>query len=40
MVISSGIKVHMMELNNYIQYKDWKNNEEQRKFILEYNNVN
>lgn len=40
MVISSGIKVYMMELDNYIKHKTWKNNEEQRKFILEYNNVN
>jgi len=38
MVISSGIKVHMMELKNYIQIKNWKNNKEQRKFILEYKN--
>jgi hypothetical protein len=38
MVISSKIKVHMMELDNYIEYKTWKNNKEQRKFILEYMN--
>ena len=40
MVMSSEIKVHMMELKNYIQLKNWKNNEEQRKFILEYKNEN
>jgi hypothetical protein len=33
-----GIKVYMMELKNYIQLKNWKNDEEQRKFILEYQN--
>ena len=33
-----GVKVYMMELKNYIQLKNWKNDEEQRKFILEYNN--
>ena len=38
MVMSSEIKVHMMELNNYIKYKTWKNNKEQRKFILGYMN--
>jgi hypothetical protein len=31
-----NVWVHMMELENYIQIKEWKNNEEQRKFILEY----
>jgi hypothetical protein len=40
MVISSGIKVYMTELENYFKHKTWKNNEEQRKFILEYNSVN
>jgi hypothetical protein len=35
-----GIKVYMMELKNYIQLKNWKNDEEQRKFILEYKNEN
>ena len=38
MVMSSEIKVHMMELDNYIQYKTWKNDKEHRKFILEYTN--
>ena len=38
MVMRSEIKVHMMELNNYIEYKTWKNNKDQRKFILEYMN--
>jgi hypothetical protein len=33
-----NIQVHMMELTDYIQIKEWKNDEEQRKFILEYNN--
>ena len=33
-----GIEVYMMELKNYIQFKNWKNNEEQRKFIMEYQN--
>lgn len=33
-----SIRVHMMELKDFIKIKEWKNNEEQRKFILEYNN--
>ena len=35
---NEGVNVYMMELKNYIQLKSWKNNEEQRKFILEYKN--
>jgi hypothetical protein len=38
MLISSGIKVLMMEFDNYLTHKSWKNNQEQRKFILEYTN--
>jgi hypothetical protein len=38
MLIASGIKVLMMEFEDYLEHKTWKNNEEQRKFILEYNN--
>lgn len=33
-----NINVYMMELKNYIKIKNWKNNEEQRKFILEFQN--
>lgn len=36
MIISSGITVHMMNLNNYIKTNEWTNSTEQRKFILEY----
>ena len=36
LMATDGIEVNMMELNNYIELKTWKNNEEQRKFILEY----
>lgn len=32
------VEVHMMELEDYIKLKTWRNNEEQRKFILEYKN--
>jgi hypothetical protein len=32
------VTVYVMELKNYIQLKNWKNDEEQRKFILEYSN--
>jgi len=38
MLLGSDINVYMMNLDNYIQPKTWKNNEEQRKFILEYVN--
>jgi hypothetical protein len=37
-MVTDNIEVHMMELKNYIKYKTWKNNEDQRKFILEYKN--
>ena len=33
-----GVKVYMMELKNYIRLNNWKNDEDQRKFILEYKN--
>jgi glutamate-1-semialdehyde aminotransferase len=35
---TEGVTVYVMELENYIQIKNWKNDEEQRKFILEYKN--
>jgi hypothetical protein len=35
---TEGVTVYVMELENYIQLKNWKNDEEQRKFILEYKN--
>jgi hypothetical protein len=35
---TDNVEVHMMELENYIQFKTWRNDEEQRKFILEYQN--
>jgi hypothetical protein len=38
LMATDDIEVNMMELNNYIELKTWKNNEEQRKFILEYQN--
>jgi hypothetical protein len=40
MLIASGIKVLMMEFDNYLTHKSWKNDQEQRKFILEYTNEN
>lgn len=40
MLITSGIKVLMMDLPDYLTHKTWKNNEEQRKFILEYTHEN
>lgn len=33
-----SVKVYMMELKNYIRLNNWKNDEDQRKFILEYKN--
>ena len=39
MLIHSGINVHMMQLEDYIQYKTWRNDEDQRKFILTYKNA-
>jgi len=38
MLFDSDVTVQMMDLKNYIQLKTWKNNEQQRKFILEYKN--
>lgn len=38
MLFNSDITVQMMNLENYIQLKTWKNDEQQRKFILEYKN--
>ena len=38
LIVTDGVEVNMMELENYIDIKSWKNNEEQRKFILEYQN--
>ncbi len=38
-LMASGINVLMMELKGYLESKSWKNNEEQRKFILEYCNA-
>lgn len=39
MLMSSGdITVHVMQLENYLSTKQWTNTEEQRKFILEYQN--
>lgn len=35
---TNDIEVHMMELKDYIQLKTWKNDQDQRKFILEYKN--
>lgn len=40
MLMQTDVNVYMMELDNYIEYKTWRNNEEQRKFILEYTNEN
>jgi len=36
MLYETDISVYMMELNEYINLKEWKNNEEQCKCILEY----
>tara|TARA_A100001011_G_C14109839_1_gene756499 strand:+ start:87 stop:890 length:804 start_codon:yes stop_codon:yes gene_type:complete len=38
MLIASGINVLMMKFKGYLESKSWKNDEEQRKFILEYFN--
>lgn len=38
LIASGDIIVHMMQLENYLSTKQWTNNEEQRKFILEYQN--
>lgn len=38
MLMGTDVKVYMMYLDNYIRQKTWKNNKEQRKFILEYKN--
>ena len=38
LMTTDDVEVHMMELKNYIELKTWRNNEEQRKFILEYQN--
>ena len=38
LMATENIEVHMMELKNYIELKTWKNDETQRKFILEYQN--
>ena len=35
-LMASGINVLMMDFKNYLESKTWKNDEEQRKFILEY----
>lgn len=35
-----NVEVYMIEFKNYIEPKTWKNNVEQRKFILEYDNEN
>ena len=35
---TDSVEVYMMELENYIELKTWKNDEQQRKFILEYQN--
>ena len=37
MLMGTDVKVHMMNLDNYIESKTWKNDDKQRKFILEYN---
>lgn len=36
MLIDTDVIVNLMDLENYIKVGDWKNTEEQRKFILEY----
>ena len=38
LMATDDVEVHMMELENYIELKTWRNDEEQRKFILEYQN--
>jgi hypothetical protein len=40
LMATNDIEVHMMELKDYIELKTWKNNQDQRKFILEYKNEN
>ena len=37
-LMASGINVLMMEFKGYLESKTWRNDEEQRKFILEYCN--
>lgn len=38
MVVAAGVDVEMVRFDNYIQQKQWINNQQQRKFILEYQN--
>ena len=39
MLIDTDVKVHLMELHNYLQPGEWKNTDEQRQFILSYRNL-
>ena len=36
MLIGTDVTVHHMNLKNYLNVGEWKNNDEQRKFILDY----
>jgi len=39
MLLDTDVKVHLMELHNYLQPGEWKNTDEQRQFILSYRNL-
>jgi hypothetical protein len=36
MLVGTDVNVSVMELKDYIKTGEWKNTEDQRKFILEY----
>ena len=36
MLVGTDVKVHVMDLNNYIKPGEWRNTDEQRQFILDY----
>lgn len=40
MLMGTDINVYMMQLDNYIECKTWRNTKNQRKLILEYTNEN
>ena len=39
MLISTDVRVHLMPLSNYLRPGDWKNTNEQREFIMNYENI-
>ncbi len=39
MLISTDVRVHCMPLSNYLKPGDWKNTNEQRDYIMNYENI-